>query len=323
MYAVLCPPLLSRPVESASCYAEASAALWPAGTVCPIVVAVSEPEQGRGSSQTTTPSIDVCPICDASRIAAFEATVLGRHRATYALCQNCGLLQAHQPNWLDEAYRSAIADSDSGLLQRNLDISRRTASVIYFLLDPRAAYLDVGGGYGVLTRLMRDLGFDFYWSDPMCENIFARGFELPENLQSLGGLTAIEVMEHLKDPLTFVRDLFERHSTKTLVFTTTLFEGSPPNPETWWYYAFHSGQHVSFYQSRTLKEIALRLDAHIYSHGGYFHVLTDRIIPEPWFHACAGKLSQLLCRWATKRLGSRTYSDHQILKIEAGRSVEP
>jgi hypothetical protein len=284
---------------------------------------MTELERGLEASQTAAPSIDDCPICDASRSVAFEATVLGRHRATYALCQNCGLLQAHRPYWLDEAYRSAITDSDSGLLQRNLDVSRRTASVIYSLLEPRSAYLDVGGGYGVLTRLMRDLGFDFYWSDPMCENIFARGFELPATVRSLGGLTAIEVMEHLEDPLTFVRRLFDRHSTKTLIFTTTLFEGSPPDPETWWYYTFHSGQHVSFYQSRTLKEIALRLGAHVYSHGGYFHLLTDRRIPEPWFHVCAGKLSQLLYRWATKRLGSRTYSDHQILKTDAGRSVEP
>ena len=207
-------------------------------------------------------------------------------------------------------------------MQRNLDISRRTASLIYCLLDRRAAYLDVGGGYGILTRLMRDLGFDFYWSDPMCENIFARGFELPRTFGSLGGLTAFEVMEHVQDPLTFTSDLFETHSTKTMVFTTTLFEGQPPDPATWWYYAFDTGQHVSLYQSRTLKELALKLDVNVYSHGGYFHLLTDRKIYEPWFHACVGKLSHLIRPWATRRLGSRTFADHQLLKVDIKQSVD-
>lgn len=283
---------------------------------------MSGPRRALEPNAATTPALEVCPICRGSRLESFKATVLGRYHATYALCENCGLLQALQPRWLEEAYQSAIADSDSGLVQRNLAISKRVASVLYFLLDPRAPYMDIGGGYGLLTRLMRDLGFDFYWSDPHCENIFARGFELPTNAPSLAGLTAIEVMEHLQDPLTFVHDLFEVHATRTLIFTTLLYDGQPPDADAWWYYAFHTGQHVSFYQKRTLEEIALRLGVRAYSHGGYFHILTDRSIPEPWFHVCASKLSLGLYQWATRRLGSRTQSDHQVLKTGASRSVE-
>ncbi len=41
-------------------------------------------------------------------------------------------------------------------------------------MDP---FLDYAGGYGVFTRLMRDIGFDFYWHDPYTQNLFANGFE--------------------------------------------------------------------------------------------------------------------------------------------------
>jgi hypothetical protein len=41
-------------------------------------------------------------------------------------------------------------------------------------IKKNGTFVDIGGGYGLLTRLMRDRGFDFYWKDPHCENIFAK-----------------------------------------------------------------------------------------------------------------------------------------------------
>ena len=67
-----------------------------------------------------------------------------------------------------------IADADTGLVSRNLGIARRLAGLLYFGFDPKARYLDFAGGYGLLTRLMRDRGFNFYWHDLYCENVFAR-----------------------------------------------------------------------------------------------------------------------------------------------------
>ena len=43
-----------------------------------------------------------------------------------------------------------------------------------------------------------------------------------------------------------------------MVFSTLTFSGSAPAPG-WWYYSLESGQHVSFYQPRTLHQIAVRL----------------------------------------------------------------
>jgi len=80
------------------------------------------------------------------------------------------------PYWLDEAYGDAISVLDTGLIQRNLHIAERLAPLLYFLFDHKAPYLDVAGGYGMLVRLMRDIGFDFYWSDKYCRNLFAECF---------------------------------------------------------------------------------------------------------------------------------------------------
>jgi hypothetical protein len=37
--------------------------------------------------------------------------------------------------------------------------------------------VDCAGGYGILTRLLRDIGVDALWSDPFCQNLMALGFE--------------------------------------------------------------------------------------------------------------------------------------------------
>ena len=45
--------------------------------------------------------------------------------------------------------------------------------------------VDYGGGYGLLVRLMRNSGFDFYRYDPYCANFFAKGFEVDLFARSL------------------------------------------------------------------------------------------------------------------------------------------
>ena len=121
--------------------------------------------------------MDICPICDSERKEIFTAKILHQYEIKYFLCDNCGLLQTEEPFWLNEAYSSAIADTDTGIVARNLSISKKLTCILYFLFNKEGKYLDIAGGYGLLTRLMRDIGFDFYWQDVYCQNIFAEGFE--------------------------------------------------------------------------------------------------------------------------------------------------
>jgi hypothetical protein len=242
----------------------------------------------------------------------FQAVVLLRHSAEYEVCTVCGYLRARNPYWLDEAYTSAIAAADTGLVMRNLSLASKVASFLFWVMGERGQgrYLDAAGGYGMLTRLMRDLGFDFYWADKYCDNLLARGFEYGEHLKGCRGVTAMEVMEHLADPVTFVDEALKTAGTDMLLFTTELYEGDPPGHD-WWYYAFSSGQHIGFFTRMSLKTLGRRLGLNFISANG-LHVLSRQAISQtrlqwathPWFT----KIAPVLIR---RRLGSKTMADHQ------------
>ncbi len=243
-----------------------------------------------------------CPICDGSRSAAFSHRLLERHEVDYLSCPDCGFLQTEPPYWLDEAYSRPIASTDVGLVMRNLANARLTAKLLVFGLPHEGPFLDAGGGYGLFTRLMRDRGFDFYWSDPHTENLFASGHEdVPSNVP-YGAVTAYEVLEHLPDPLTWIRDVLARAGSSTLIFSQELFSGPPP-PKDWWYYSFETGQHISFYQSKTLDVIARRLGLSRWCGGnGRLHVLSSHPVKERPMRRASGRLAPL---WEYRAMRAR------------------
>ncbi len=259
-----------------------------------------------------------CIVCNASMSRAFSATVLGKHSVAYYSCNECGFLQTEEPYWLDEAYADAIAAADTGLVQRNFSIAAKLASVIYFCFEPKGAYLDLAGGYGMLTRLMRDIGFDFYWDDKYCQNLLARGFEAARTDRRFTALTAIEVMEHIHDPVTFVAEALKAHGVRTMIFTTQTFSGDRPPPTDWWYYAFETGQHISFYQPRTLARIAQRLRLEVVSANG-MHMFSDRSVSRARFKLLTGIMAYPVAACARLKLGSKAVTDHALMLQAASR----
>ena len=210
----------------------------------------------------------LCRICSSSTRLAFTHKVLSKYDCRYYFCNNCGGLQTEDPYWLDEAIESPEAAADTGLLLRNVYLARVTSVVLFFLFDRRGRFLDAAGGYGIFTRLMQDIGFDYYWTDKYCTNLTARGFEAEVGP---GGpytaVTAFEVMEYLADPVAFAAELLESTDTDTIIFTTMLFAGEPPAPEAWWYYAFALGSTSPLYQRWTLELIGDRFGMKFYSAG--------------------------------------------------------
>lgn len=247
-----------------------------------------------------------------SREPVFQAVILNRYNVTYFVCNACGLLQTEPPYWLDEAYTEAIAICDTGLVSRNVSMSRKLAPLLYFLMDKKGRYLDVAGGYGVLTRLMRDIGFDFYWSDPYCTNILAKGFEHNPG-DSFSAITAFEVLEHVQEPVSFIADNLKMANASTIIFSTELYEGNPPGPEDWWYYALPSGQHVSFYKRSTLEAIARKLSLNLYSTGN-FHMLTSKTINALMFRLMVSRISGVFYAYVARAMDSKTLLDHQKLQ---------
>ena len=179
-----------------------------------------------------------CSICSGSMESCFTAQVLGKYPACYEVCKNCGFLRVHEPHWLDEAYSRAIAVADTGLVMRNIALSCKLAGALYWVFNERGEgrYLDAAGGYGLLTRLMRDMGFDFYWADKLCDNLLATGFEYSQARGACRAVTSMEVLEHLSDPVAFIEQTLTLSGAQILLFSTELFDGPPPLPGAWWYY---------------------------------------------------------------------------------------
>jgi hypothetical protein len=253
-----------------------------------------------------------CLICGAATASAFTARILRRYDAEFRYCEACGHLRARDPHWLAEAYSSALALSDTGLVMRNVAVARRLAAVLYgvFPEHGEGRYLDIAGGYGMLTRLMRDHGFDFYWADKYAPNLLARGFEYQRSAGPCRAVTAIEVMEHLEDPVDFVSGALEQTGAEAFVFTTELFAGAPPPPGEWWYYAFEAGQHISFFQGRTLEALGRRLGLKFASGGG-LHVFSRRAI-KPASLSLWARLSPFIAPVLARRQGL-TMQDHEAL----------
>ncbi|MGZ8180649.1 MAG: class I SAM-dependent methyltransferase [Methylobacter sp.] len=265
-----------------------------------------------------------CPICSSAMEVCFTAQVLNKYHAQYEVCKECGFLRAHEPHWLEEAYSSAIAQADTGLVSRNIAIANRLAGVLYWVFHERGngRYLDAAGGYGMLTRLMRDIGFDFYWNDKYCNNSLALGFEYKQSYGACRVVTAMEVLEHVTDPVAFIEETLAFSGANALLFTTELYEGDPPAPDAWWYYAFSTGQHIGFFQRRTLAAVADRLGLHFASANG-IHILSKTVVNERLLGVVTGRwIPRVAPWWIRRRLGSKTMADHHLMLHKIGKDEQ-
>lgn len=255
----------------------------------------------------------VCPICSKRMQYVFSAQVLGKYNADYLHCERCGYLSIFEPHWLAEAYSSAIADADTGLVVRNIAIAEKLSSLLFWGMAERGRgrYLDSAGGYGMLTRLMRDYGFDFYWSDKYCKNVLAPGFEYEADSNGCLAVTAMEVLEHVTDPVSHVQEVLYSAQADTLIFSTELYHGSPPKPNEWWYYSLPTGQHIGFFQHRTLQVLAAKLSLNFYSANG-IHLLTKRNLNEKWLRIITSSWFLKFTAPVLRRLmKSKTMDDHR------------
>src|ERR1051325_4405659 len=144
----------------------------------------------------------ICKICSQSATLFATAQVLEKYNVQYFQCCHCGFIQTESPYWLNEAYSEPITNSDIGLVERNILLSKISKALILAFYNPNARFVDYGGGYGLFVRLMRDSGLDFYRFDKLCTNLFAKGLEATvESQHAYELVTAFEVFEHLVQPL--------------------------------------------------------------------------------------------------------------------------
>ncbi|MFC3880943.1 class I SAM-dependent methyltransferase [Algoriphagus namhaensis] len=225
-------------------------------------------------------------------------------------------MQTEDPYWLKEAYEKSINNSDTGYMFRNNLFAKKLTILLYLQFGDSGKFLDYAGGYGVFVRLMRDIGFDFYWADKYTDNLFAQGFEY-DSSQKYDAVTSFEVFEHFEDPVQEIRNLFDL--SDTIIFSTELHPNPLPKPEDWWYYGVEHGQHIALYSKKTLQHIAQMVKCRFYSVAG-LHILSKT--PISLKHLKSTKYSRFgYHKWIGKKLHSKTWSDHQFMVSKANDGI--
>src|SRR5262245_5948220 len=206
------------------------------------------------TDSSTAKKVNSCRVCGAAAQPFFSKLILGRHYVAYVKCPGCGQVQTEPPHWLKESYSVTASKLDVGMADRCVWTALTTVALAHKLrVGPKEPCLDWGAGTGLLVRLCRDFGMNFFYSDPYAQNIFAAGFEFEAQKRPAAWavLTAFEVAEHFPDPLKDFGELF-RLSPRFILFSTLLYSGQAAD---WWYFT-ENGQHVAFYTRPSLEFIA-------------------------------------------------------------------
>lgn len=245
-----------------------------------------------------------CRVCHGTGTHLAHGKVLDDVLVSYERCDACGMVMAVKPTWLDRAYSEAITRLDVGLLDRCLVLSNVTAALLRIERLRGGRFLDWAGGYGTLTRLMRDRGFAFEHYDPMAKNVFAgaQAVPIPDTSRRYDLVTGFEVLEHLESPVEALEGIAQQ--TRFMLLTTLVLPDPTPLPGEWWYYAPESGQHISFYSTRAIHDLSKRLGFNGVVSGPFLHLfykepvslLTKRLVKSAQVAYGLGLLSSVLDR---------------------------
>lgn len=236
-----------------------------------------------------------CRLCGGPLTERFRTLVLGRHTVRYLQCGGCHSLQTEAPYWLEEAYRENLSNLDTGAARRNLRNMAASHSIARCFGARNV--LDLGGGDGLLCRLLRDTGLNCYVQDRYATPTYAQGFDKPDFAQP-DMVTAFEVFEHLPNP---ARDLDDFFATQpgVLLVSTEIYAGQGP---AWWYISAESGQHVFFYSREALARVGQTFGYQVVL-SGEFVLFVRNDLGSAWLRLKAALLlKRRVCRLTAARL---------------------
>ena len=252
--------------------------------------------------------LTTCRVCgNTEAIFQQKGVLLSDIVVRYFECPSCGYIQTESPHWLDRAYATAINDSDTGIMSRNLANARIVLATMMKLKILEGKIVDCAGGYGILVRLLRDYGIDALWSDPYCTNLLARGFEHTNESADL--VTSFEALEHFVYPVDEIDKMLA--IAPNVLFSTEIIPEPAPMQDSWWYYGKEHGQHIGFFRIRTLEKIAKDRGKYLLSDGRSYHLITEQKI-SPRFWRILVRLNKIAPLLLQRSLVSKTWSDHLL-----------
>jgi hypothetical protein len=229
-----------------------------------------------------------CRLCEGDLLQQFNLTMLGKYDVAFSKCKQCHSLQTQTPYWLEEAYAgNNLSNLDTGAAQRN--IHNLAACYSISRLFKIHNVIDMGGGDGLLCRMLRDYNINCFVKDKYATPTYAQGFT-EQNFSTPDMVIGFELLEHFANPKTDLEELFGLHA-KVMLLSTALYTDQKGD---WWYLVPESGQHVFFYSKQALEMIAKNYDYSLIISGGFILLLKQTSS----FKSLVAKLllSKIVCR---------------------------
>lgn len=237
-----------------------------------------------------------CRLCGQDTRYRFKKIILNKYEVSYFECSYCRSLQTESPYWLMDAYNDHAEKFDTGKASRTLENFLILPS-LYDLLEIKQSsiFVDWGGGSGLLTRLMRDVGLNYYCYDLYSKSEFSQGFLWKTRKESISLISAFEVVEHFPNPSIDLQNIFNLNPD-FFICTTEIYKGQDDD---WFYLSPENGQHVFFYSTFGLALIASRFGYTAYPVGSYF-LFSKRPLGE----SAMSRLAQ----WVSRKRENQTLS---------------
>lgn len=193
----------------------------------------------------------------------------------YYLCDACGFCFAPEfRTWTIEEFAEKIYNDDYIKVDPDYAFDRpnnyaKNLHLRYGPVKDRICHLDYGGGAGLLSKSLKENGWNSQSYDPMVD----REKDVAE-LGTFNFITAIEVFEHVPD----INDLADRlarlcASDGMIMFGTFCSDGHIKRGEnlSWWYVAPRNG-HISIFSSNSLGQMLDKRGFSFYSVTPVLHV---------------------------------------------------
>lgn len=207
-----------------------------------------------------------CRLCEQPSTFQFSKTILGKYDVSYFECTHCKSLQTEEPYWLGEAYGEDAEKYDTAKASRTLENFFNLPSLFDCLnINKTKPCVEWGGCGGLLTRLLRDIGYNFFCYDLHLKSEFAQGFQWQKKNGKVYVVTAFEVAQFFTNPIIEWQKVFSL-SPEWVICSTTIYEKQGVS---WPYLSAQNGQHIFFYSEFAIATIAARFGYTVYNIGSY------------------------------------------------------
>lgn len=221
-----------------------------------------------------TPSLQphLCPVC-ATQAKALDVVDFNKNceektgiflpmsgrPVYYYHCPNCAFTFAPElMAWSKEEFESNIYNEEYGIVDPDYLEARPTnnAKAIFDTFGEYykgAKHLDYGGGNGLMSRIMREKGWNSTSYDP-----FVNTDVNPADLGKFDFITAFEIFEHVSDVNHLIKSLTTLMHPQSVVLFSTLISDTDikPNQRLNWWYASPRNGHISLFSKKSLSLLA-------------------------------------------------------------------